>query len=173
MKQIFWSRETLIVEVGWRVIKCRGKCQRRAGNRKCWGQEPDPGEERLLFLMKELGMADSEQSLNKFSSWDSESLGYGPPTSTHPQFSSVAQACLTLCDPVACSTPVFSVHHQPLELAQTHVHQVSDAIQSSHPLSSPSPSAFNLSQHQSLYQWVSSLHQVVKVLELQLQHQFF
>ena len=64
-----------------------------------------------------------------------------------------------------CSTPRFPVLHQLSELAQTHVHCVGDAIQSSHPLSSPSPPAFNLSQHQDLFQWVSPLHQVVKVLE--------
>ena len=67
------------------------------------------------------------------------------------QVSSVAQSCPTLCDPVDCSMPGFSVHHQFLELAQTHVHQVGDAIQPSHPLSSLSPPAFNLSQHQSLF----------------------
>ena len=74
---------------------------------------------------------------------------------THFSFSSVAQSCLTLCDPVHCSTPGFPVHHQLLEFTQTHVHWVSDAIQPSHPLSSPSPPAFNLSQHQglSLYSW--------------------
>ena len=75
-----------------------------------------------------------------------------------PQFSSVPQLCPTLCDPVDCSTPGFPVHHQLPELAQTHVHQVSDAIKPSHPLSSPSPTAFNLSQYQSLFQWVSSSH---------------
>ena len=84
------------------------------------------------------------------------------------QFSSVAQSCLTLCHPVDCSTPGFPVHHQ---LPQTHVHWVCDAIQPSHPLSSPSPSALNPSQHQGLFKWVSSSHQVVKVLELQFQHQ--
>ena len=68
------------------------------------------------------------------------------------QFSSFAQSCLTLCNPMDCSTPGLPVHHQLLELAQTHVHQVSDAIQPSHPLSSPSPPAFNLSQHQGLFQ---------------------
>ena len=78
-----------------------------------------------------------------------------------------------LCNPMDCSTPGFSVHHQFPELAQTHVHQVSDAIQPSYPLSSPSPPAFNLSQHQGLFHWVSSLHQVAKVLEFQLQHQSF
>ena len=85
------------------------------------------------------------------------------------QFSSVTHSCLTLCDPIDCSTPGFPVHHQLPELAQTHVHCVSDAIQPS--LSSPSPT-FNLAQHQGLFQWVSSLHQVAKVLELQLQHQW-
>ena len=88
-------------------------------------------------------------------------------------FSSVAQSCLTLCDPVNCSTPGLPVHHQHLELTQTHVHWVGDAIQPSHPLSSPSPPALNLSQHQGLFKWVSSSYQVAKVLEFQLQHQSF
>ena len=87
--------------------------------------------------------------------------------------SSVAQLCLTPYDLMDCSTPGFPVHHQLLDLAQTHVHQVGDAIQSSQPLSSPSPPAFNLSQHQGLFKGVSSSHQVAKVLEFQLQHQFF
>ena len=87
--------------------------------------------------------------------------------------SSVAQSCPTLCDHMDCSMPGFPVHHQLLELAQTHVHQVSDAIQPSHPLSSPSPPAFSLSQHQGLFQWVTSSYQVAKVLELQLQHPSF
>ena len=77
------------------------------------------------------------------------------------------------CDPMACRAPVFPVHHQLLELVQTYVHWVSDAIQPSHPLSSPSSPAFSLSQHQGLFQWVSSLHQVTRVLEFQLQHQSF
>ena len=87
------------------------------------------------------------------------------------QFSSLAQSCPTLCDSMHCSTPGFPVHCQLPEFIQTHVHQVGDAIQPSHPLSSPSP-AFSLSQHQGLFQWVS-LHQVAKVLEFQLQHQSF
>ena len=90
-----------------------------------------------------------------------------------PQFSSVAQSCLTLCDPMDCSTPGFLVHHHLPEFTQSHVHWVGDDIQPSHPLSSPSPPAFNLSQHQGLFQWVSCLHQVAKVLELQPQHQSF
>ena len=81
---------------------------------------------------------------------------------------SVTQSYLTLCNLMDCSTPGFPVHHQLPELAQTHVHQVRDAIQPSHPLSSPSPPALNIFQHQGLFQWVSSSHQVAKVLELQL-----
>ena len=84
------------------------------------------------------------------------------------QFSSVAQSCPTLCDPMNRSTLGLPVHHQLLEFTQTHVHQVSDAIQPSHPLSSPSPPAPNPSQHQSLFQWVNSSHEVAKVLEFQL-----
>ena len=104
------------------------------------------------------------------------------------QFSSVSQSCPTLCDPMNSSIPGLPVHHQLPEFTQTHVHRVSDAIQPSHPLSSPSPPAFNLSQpshplsspsppafnlsqHQGLFKWVSSSHQVAKVLEFQLQHQ--
>ena len=74
---------------------------------------------------------------------------------------------------MVCSTPGFPVHHQLPELAQTHVHRVGDAIRPSHPLPSPSPPAFNFPQHHSLFQWVSSLHQVANVLEFQLQHQSF
>ena len=89
------------------------------------------------------------------------------------QFSSVAQSCLTLGDPMNRSTPGLPVHHQLLEFTQTHVCWVGNVIQPSHPLLSPSPPALNLSQHQGLFKWVSSSHQVAKVLEFQLQHQFF
>ena len=85
--------------------------------------------------------------------------------------SSVAQSCPTLCDPIDCNMPGLPVPHQLPEFTQTHVHWIGDAIQSSHPLSSPSPPALNLSQHQGLFKWVSSSHQVAKVLEFQLQHQ--
>ena len=84
---------------------------------------------------------------------------------------SVTQSCLTLCNPMDCNTPGLPVHHHLPELAQTLVHRVHDAIQPSHPLSSPSPPAFNLSQHQGLVKSVSSSNQVAKVLEFQLQHQ--
>ena len=89
------------------------------------------------------------------------------------QFSSVGQSCLTLCDPMNCSMPGLPVHHQLPESTQTRVHRVDDAIQPSHPLSSPYPPALNLSQHQGLFKSVSSSHQVAKVLELQFQHQSF
>ena len=80
---------------------------------------------------------------------------------------------LTFCDPMDCSASGFPVRHCLLELAQTHVHWFSDAIQPSHPLSSPFPPALSLSQHQGLFQWVDSSHQVSRELELQLQHQSF
>ena len=79
----------------------------------------------------------------------------------------------TLCDPTDCRMPGLPVHHQFPELTQTHVHHVSDAIQTSHPMLSPFPYTFNLSQHQGLCKWVSSSHQVAKILEIQLQHQSF
>ena len=89
------------------------------------------------------------------------------------QFSPVSQSCPTLYNPVDFSTPGFPVHYQLTEPAQTHVHRVGDAIQPSHPLSSPSPPAFNLSKHQGLFQRVNSSHQVAKVLEFPLQHYSF
>ena len=84
------------------------------------------------------------------------------------QFSSVAQLYLTLCDPMGCSTPGLPVPHQLPEFTQTHVHRVGDAIQQSHSLLSPSPPAPNPSQHQGLFEWVNSSHEVAKVLEFQL-----
>ena len=90
----------------------------------------------------------------------------------HIQFSSITQACPTLCDPMDCSTSDLSIHHQLPEFTQTPIHRVGDTIQLCHPLSSPS-FAFNRSQHQGLFQWVDSSHQVAKVLEFQLQYQYF
>ena len=81
---------------------------------------------------------------------------------TEVQFSSVTQLCLTPCDPMNHSTPGLPVHHQLPESTQTHVHWIGDAIQPSHPLSSPSPPALNLSQHQGLFKWVSSSHEVAQ-----------
>ena len=92
---------------------------------------------------------------------------------TPVQFTSVPQSCPILCDPMDCSMPGFPIHHQLLEFTQIHIHWIGDVIQPFHPLSSPSPPAFNLSQNQGVFQWVSSSHQVPKVLEFQLQHQSF
>ena len=86
---------------------------------------------------------------------------------------SVTQSCPTLCDPMNRSMPGLPGHHQLPEFTQTHVHWVSDAIQPSHPLLSPSPPAPNPSQHRSLFQWVNSSHEVAKVLEFRLQHHSF
>ena len=103
--------------------------------------------------------------------WQTDSLPLshlGSPYLTSVQFSSVAQSCPTLCNPMNRSTPGLPVHHQLPEFTQTHIHRVSDAIQPSQPLSSPSPPAPNPSQQQSLFQWVNSSHEVAKVLEFQL-----
>ena len=89
------------------------------------------------------------------------------------QFSSVAQLCLILCNPMNCSMPGLPVHHQFQKFTQTHIHRVSDTIQPSHSLWSPSPPAPDPSQHQSLFQRVKSLHEVAKVLEFQFQHHSF
>ena len=100
-------------------------------------------------------------------------IQYYKSTISSVQLSSVAQSCATLCNPMNHSTPGLPVHHQLSEFTQTHVPQVGDAIQPSHPLSSLSPPAPNPSQHQGLFQWVNSLHEVAKVLEFQLQRQSF
>ena len=89
------------------------------------------------------------------------------------EFSSVTRSCLTFGDCIDYNTLGFPVHHQLPEFTQVHVHWVGDAIQPSHPLSSLSPPAFNLPQYQGLFHWVSSSHQVAKVLDFQLQHQSF
>ena len=95
-------------------------------------------------------------------------VSFSPFAFSSVQLSSVTQSCPTLCDPMDHSKPGLPVHHQPPEFTQTHIHQVGDAIQPSHPLSSAFPSAPNPSQHQSLFQWVNSSHEVAKVLEFQL-----
>ena len=134
---------------------------------------------RILFLMR----VDDQQIIHLFNKyWLRISIGQTlwlrMTTSISVrhlsvQVSSVAQSCLTLCDPMDCSMPGLPVHHQLPKFTQTHVLQVGDAIQPSHSLLSPSPLTFNLSKHQGLFQWVSSLNQVAKILELHLQHQSF
>ena len=123
-----------------------------------------PGKVIHIYLQKEQSQSKNWKSrhcsaLSGFSCfvvgalWPKQLWDQLPPS---VQFSSVSQSCSILCDPMDCSMPGFPVHHQLLELAQTHVLQVNDAIQSSHPLLSPSSPAFNLSQPQGLFQWVSS-----------------
>ena len=144
-----------------------------------------------LLLSSRLSMSESYTSLNFnlhiFSRESSLKSTEICTSSTHPssylshlsalttfsQFSSVTQLCLTLCDPMDHSTPGLPIHHQLPEFTQTQVQWVGDATQPSHSLLSPSPPAFNISQHHSLFKWVSSLHQVAKILEFQLQHQSF
>ena len=100
-------------------------------------------------------------------------LIYSCPGETIHHIRGQVQLHPTLFDPMHCSTPGLPVHHQLLEFTETHVHWVGDAIQPSHPLLFPSPPALNLSQHQGLFQWVSSLLQVAEISEFQLQHQSF
>ena len=117
---------------------------------------PKLGVKLLISFSKKLSL-----------SWISSSWKTTTRTFSSVQFSSVAQSCPTLCDQMNHSMPSLPVHHQLPEFTQTHVHRVSDAIQPSHPLSSPSPPVPNLSQHQGLFQWVNSSHEVAKVLEFQ------
>ena len=130
------------------------------------GGSPSPRQAAQLFWLV---------TLNKFTHGElclwSHSCFYTCYNGLSLWFSSVTWSCLTLGNPIDYSTPGFLVHYQLLQLAEIHAHRVGNAIQPSHPLSSPYPPAFNFSQHQGLYQWVSSLHQVAKVLELQ--HQSF
>ena len=134
-------------------------------------------------IFKELLQLHNKNTIKK---WTKEGLGYFSKEDTQKannlikiflkpsvQFRSFTQSCPTLCDPMDCSMPGLPVHHQLLELAQTHVHPVGDAIQPSHPLLSLSPPAFNLAQHQGLFQGVNFSQQVAKVLDFQLQHQSF
>ena len=132
------------------------KCQ--AGWITRWNQDCWTNSNHLRYADDTTLMAESEEELKSLL------------IRVKVQFRSVAQP---LWDPMHCSTPGFPIHHQLPELAQTHIHRVGDAIQPSHSLSSPSPPAFSLSEHQGLFKWVSSSHQVAKVLELLLQHQSF
>ena len=126
---------------------------------------------KLSYLTFKITLFDGHRSNSPFTD---EKLGRNTEQIISNHVSSVQLLnCVWLCNPMDCSTPGFPVHHQILELAQTHVLQVGDAIQPSYPLLSSPPSAFNLSQHQGFFQWVSSSHQVAKVLEFQLQHQSF
>ena len=132
-----------------------------------------PIKESLDYIHLWVREKDEEKTCYVFSGLKiSLNIIHNSPKVKSVQFSSLSQSCLTRCDPMDCSMTCFLVHHQVPEITQPHVHRVGDAIQPSHPLLPPS-FAFNLSQHQGLFQWVSSSHQVAKVLEFQLQHQSF
>ena len=166
----WWRKGSFSLSVFWEL----------AGSQKEWLEKQDH-RSKLLPNMALKG-------INKRDQWSSQGqpewpcykyLLFLPASKPWPcfrssaQFSSVTQSCPTLCNPMNGSTPGLPVHHQLLEFTQTHVRRVGDAIQPSHPLSSPSPPAPNPSQHQGLFQWVNSSHEVAKVLEFQLQHQSF
>ena len=131
-------------------------------------------EEFLYYMTTPCFLAKQKKLSRMFTGFIAREWKYRRFLPLSVQFSSVTQSCPTLCDPTDCSMPGLPVYHQLPEFTRTHVHWVGDAIQPSHPLSSPSPPAFNLSPHQGIFQWVSSSHhQVAKALQLQLQHQSF
>ena len=143
-----------------------------------WGSEASRGLRSLppsptgVLPAKHVGLGQGWHRL--FKSLHVSSLARRRPRICVPQFSSTESlSCPTLCDPVNRCTPGLPDHCQLPEFAQTHVHWVGDAIQPSHPLSSPSPHTFNLSYHQGHFQWVSSLHPVAKASQFQLQHESF
>ena len=132
-----------------------------------------PNEKRNTFLRLTTYGLQTECTFFFLSFLLCNTVGPHQPSTFNCVVVAVVQSCPTLCNPIDCSTPGFPVLHHLLELAQTHAHWVSNVIQLSHPLLSPSPPALNLSQHQGLFKWIGSSHQVAKVLELQLQHQSF
>ena len=125
----------------------------------------------FYFAPQNINKFDFQNSKNVINTWTKPNVYTFSFVNVSVQFNSVAQFCLNLCDSMDCSTPGFPVHHQLSQLTQTHVHCFGDAIQPSHPLSSPSPPTFSLSHYQCLFQWVGSSHQEGKVLEFQ--HQSF
>ena len=143
---------------------------RNINNLRCrWHHSLAESKEQKSLLMKV--KEESEKVGLKLNIQKTKIMVSGPISSV--QFSSFAQSCPTLQNLMDHSIPGLPVHHQLPEFTQTHVHWVSDPIQSSHPLLSSSVPAFNLSQHQGLFKWVSSSHHMAKVLEFQLQHQSF
>ena len=122
----------------------------------------------LFFISRSLSVPHCHRCFRTRDSASATAYWDSPVCWCDVQFSSVTQSCPTLCNPMNGSMPGLPVHHQLPEFTQTHVHWAGDAIQPSHPLSSPSPPAPNPSQHQSLFQWVNSSHEVAKVLQFQL-----
>jgi len=171
MASIWLFHELLPLKPNHHVVRKPRLCGEIVGT--CFGPYPQPRVSQQPALTPEMWV-NKPSNDPRPSFWAAPaSLGWAEVAVSTSSVSSVAQSCPTLCDPMNRSTPGLPVHHQLLEFTQTHVHRVSDAIQPSHPLSSPSPPAPNPSQHQSLFQWFSSSHEVAKVLEFQLQHQAF
>ena len=170
--------------MAWRIRKaCRWCCERihlpmqltQKTQFRSLGQE-DPLEEKIthwVFLPEKFHGQRTlvGYTLRGLKESDRTEHVHTPLIPLQSQFSSVAQSCLNLCDPMNCSTSDLPVHHQLPEFTQIHVHWVGDTIQPSHPLSSSSPPALNLSQHKGHVKWVSSLHQMAQELEFQLQYQ--
>ena len=165
--------KTLFLSHVWNQLRVRqGVSQSEGGKNITFVVEKDKVADFILavFTKWPFEYTSKIKSISPFigsagQSWDSSIWSV--------QFSSVAQLGPTVCNPMDCSTPSLPVHHQFPEFTQTHVHWVGDAIQLSHPLSSPSSPTFNFSQHQGLFKWVSSSNQVAKILEFQFQHQSF
>ena len=147
-----WAGTRILYWLPWWLSGKESACQET----RVWslGQE-DPLEKEMATHSSILGKSHDQRSLAGYSPWGKKSQIQ---LSDSVQFSSVAQSCPTLCDPMNHSTPGLPVHHQLLEFTQTHVHRVNDAIQPSHPLLTPSPPTFNLSYHQDIFKWVSSSH---------------
>ena len=150
----------------WEVIRSISLNFTSQGRHFRWNNKESKEYVTFSYWIKEGKLKEMAKGINIL-------LYYNPYDIQFIQFSSITQSCLTLCDPMNRTMSGLPVHHQLLESTQTHVHRVGDAIQPSHPLSSPSPPATNPSQHQGLFQWVNSAHEVAKVLEFQLQHQSF
>ena len=150
----------------WEVIRSISPNFTSQGGHFRWNNKESKECVTFSYWIKEGKLKEMAKGINIL-------LYYNPYDIQFIQFSSVAQSCLTLCDPMNRTMSGLPVHHQLLESTQTHVYWVSDVIQPSHPLSSPSPPATNPSRHQGLFQWVNSAHEVAKVLEFQLQHQSF
>ena len=133
----------------------------------CWDTSVKNGSQLASGLLRWNGALENTTSLSTAWNFSPNVVirKYYTPCLSETSVSSVTQACLTLCDPMNCSTPGFPVYHQLLEFTQTHVHWVRDTIQPFHPLLPTSLPALNLSQHQGLCQWIRSLHQVAKILE--------
>ena len=136
----------------------------------CWPLTCTKGSTKEVFRLKGIN---TRWKLRSVEQNKEQKAGFGVCLSVSPSVQFSHSVVPDFCNPMNGSMPGLPVHHQLLEFTQTHVHWVSDAIQPSHPLSSPSSPALNLSQHQGLFQWVSSSSQVAKVLEFQLQHQSF